>query len=154
MKAFLLIVCGCLSGWSFCQAQQAVGEAAPFLFVYVSGQSEAPAGPRIALGLEHPLLRINAFAKCARIVSADAIVEGIAVQLQPTDAKVLADALKQEDPSGARKIIWLATPDNRLVGTLLSDNVEANVDRAGVIGFYVGSDEAVVKYLMTKVHPE
>ncbi len=153
MKTFLLIICGCLSGLSFCQAQQATGEAAPFLFVYVSDQSEAPAGPRIALGLEHPLLRISGFAKCARIAGVDS-VEGLAVQLRPADAKVLADALKPQNSSSTKKIIWLAIPDNALIGTLLSDNVEGNIDYAGVIGFYTGSDPAIVKYLLMKAHPE
>ena len=89
------------------------------------------------------------------MTSFDSKVEGIAVQLQPADAKVLADALKQGSP-GTNKIIWLAAPDNALVGTLRSGEVESNIDRAGVIGLYAGNsiDEPIIKYLMTKVHLE
>ena len=90
------------------------------------------------------------------MIGADSKVEGVAVQLQPEDAKVLADALKQGSSKPNKMIILLATPDNALVGTLPSDKVGSDIDRGGVIGFYAGnsSDDPIIKYLMTKVHLE
>ena len=135
---------------------ESVGDP-PILFVYVARYNDNIA-PRIALGLEKPILKISAFEKCVRLSQANPNLNAIAAQLTGADAETLVAAIKSLAAPDARTlpdvILWFATPDNQLLDSLgtANTNAEANIVQAGVLDFYPGEHLTIVQYLSEKLH--
>ena len=129
----------------------------PFLLVYVV-RSGDNAGPRIALGLEKPVLKINAFEKCVRVSHANPAFRGVAVELMPAAAKALVAAMKSLAPPGANvlpeMVLWFTTPDDQLLDCIVtgSSKPEANLFEAGVLDFEPADQGIMIEYLSEKLH--
>ncbi len=164
MRSFLLALCalGLLALVPVCPAQTtpAADKGTPFLYVYAA--KDAGALPRIALGMERPALKISALASCALIAPAEnAKLAGVAVQLNPADAKVLTTTIKEvaastEASDSPNVVLFFATPDNKALGFLSLENqaAEHNLFKSGVIGFYPEEQPDAVRYLTEKLHPK
>ena len=157
MKNLLLALCGCLLATAVCEAQQPAETPAPLLFVYAV-RYEDNALPRIALGLEKPALKIQAFEKC---VTLPRLNPGLAVQLKPEDAKTLIAAIKTLGAPDAKELpgvfLWFTTPDNQALGAIVTSNPpsnEINLVKAGVLSFGSQGEGPIVSYLLEKLHPQ
>ncbi len=160
MRTLWLSVCaGLVLAAMPCQAQQASGEAAPFLYVYVTKFGEN-ALPRITLGLEKPALKISAFEKCIRTSDENPKLMGLAAQLKADDLKTLIAAIKALGTSDARElpdvVLWFTTPDNKALDFMNPgmSSGEANLVNCGVLMFDSDSEKVTVRYLNQKLHPQ
>ena len=161
MKTWWLSLC---VGWLLaaaapCRAQTPAGEAAPLMLVYLA-KVDDNALPRIALGLEKPVLKIAAFAKCVRISTANENLGQIAAQLTPEDTRTLVAAIKALGAPDAHElpnvVIWFASPDNKVLDSVSTSgsNIEPNLVKDGVFMFGPQNELPVVRYLTEKLHPE
>ena len=164
MKSFLFSLCVglLLASASPCLAQQpsSAVKAVPFLYVYVA--KDGGALPRIALGLEKPVLKIGGFANCTLITyDKNASFTGLAVQLSPGDAEALIAAIKEVapvtdgDPS-SDAVLYFTTPDNKVLSyhSLANSADWPNLVKVGVIGFYHEDQADTFSYLTEKLHPK
>ena len=157
MKRLLFILC---ARWLLatvpCPAQEAAADSTPLLLVYVARFGET-IWPRIALGLEKPVLRVAAFEKCVRMSTLNPNFSGLAAQLRPEDARTLAAAMKAMAAPGAttvpRLTLWFATPDNKVLDHIDTLNGESNILDAGIIEIDPPEQETLLRFLDRNLHP-
>ena len=138
-----------------CRAQSpADGAHPPLVLVYVELYGGNPA-PRIALGLEKPALKIEAFESYASISTANTNLAGLALKLKPDDAKALVAAMKALAAPGATTlphvVLWYAQPDNSVLDFADTLNSESNIVDSGVLDLD-SNQHTTIEYLLTRLN--